>query len=59
MVNNTDNLSRADLLLAVLDWLDEQMAGRRPNTIDVAKHFEFSIELSEVVYDELKDMVEV
>jgi hypothetical protein len=50
---------RGELILAVLDWvLDEHMSGRTPNTVDVANHFDMSIEESDKLYDELKDMGE-
>lgn len=44
-----------DLLLSVLDWvLEEQLAGRRPNDEDVAKHFNISIEEATKIHDELE-----
>lgn len=51
---------RGELMLAVLDWvLEEQLAGRRPNTIDVAKKFNLDIEFVEKLHDELHEMGEL
>lgn len=41
-------------LVDVLDWvLEEQLAGRRPNSIDVAKHFGITVDEANAIYDEL------
>ena len=49
-------LLRGDLLLAVLDWvLDEQLAGRRPGDLDVARHFALTVEEAILIHDELED----
>lgn len=49
-------LIAGDMLLAVLDHvLDEQMAGRRPNTATVAEHFHLSIEEVEFIHKRLED----
>lgn len=54
MPNNIDENS--ELLLDVLDWvLEEQMAGRRPNDEDVAKHFNISIEDAIKIHDALEE----
>lgn len=51
--------SRGDLMLAVLNWvLDEQLEGRRPNDIDVAKQFNLTIEEAVALHDELEAMGE-
>lgn len=50
---------KADLYLDVLDYvLEAQLNGFRPTTLDVAKHFNLSIEESDKLYDELKEMGE-
>ena len=47
-------------MLAVLDWvLDEQLAGRTPNDIDVAKQFDMPIEEATALHDELEAMGEL
>lgn len=50
---------RGSLILAVLDWvLEEQLAGRRPTDIDVAKQFDMSIEEAIALHNELDEMGE-
>jgi hypothetical protein len=50
---------KAGLMLAILDWvLDEQMEGRRPNDIDVAKRFGLTVEQATAIHDELEEMGE-
>lgn len=42
-------------LIAVLNWvLDEQLAGRRPNDFDVAKHFGIALEDAIEIHDRLE-----
>lgn len=51
---------RGELLLAVLDWLlDEQLAGRRPNDIDVAKQFGLDLAFVIDLHAELERMGEL
>lgn len=48
-------LLTGDMLLAVLDWvLEEQLAGRRPNDVDVAKQFALTVEEATLIHDELE-----
>lgn len=57
---NEDNLSTSTLMLKVLDWLlDEQLAGRRPNTFDVADKFGMTKEAANKLHDELTEMGEL
>ena len=45
-----------DLAIRVLDWvLKEQMAGRSPTSLDVARAFEMSIDEVEALKKELED----
>lgn len=47
-----------DDLLSILDWiLEEQMAGRRPNSNDVAEHFKISAEEAEKIRQRLENSV--
>jgi hypothetical protein len=47
---------QTDLLIPILDWvLEEQLAGRRPNDIDVAKRFDLSIEEAVQIHDALEE----
>lgn len=51
---------RSDLLLSILDWvLDEQLAGRRPTSVEVAKHFNMTTEEAEAIRAELEAMGEL
>lgn len=51
--------NRGSLMLAVLDWvLEEQLSGRRPNDVDVAKHFSMPLEEAIDLHDELEKMGE-
>ncbi len=50
---------RSGLMFAVLDWvLSEQLAGRRPTDVDVARQFDMSLEDAIELHDELKAMGE-
>jgi len=43
-------------MLNVLDWvLAEQMAGRRPTDVEVAKHFGVSIQEATAMHDKLEE----
>lgn len=45
-----------DLALRVLDWvLKQQMAGRSPTSVDVARAFEMSIAEAEALEKELEE----
>lgn len=45
-----------DLALRVLDWvLQEQMAGRSPTSVDVARAFEMTIDEAEALQKELEE----
>lgn len=49
-----------ELLLRVLDWvLAEQMAGRRPSSVEVAKAFEMTVEEAEEIREELERIGEL
>lgn len=53
-------LDKSDLILAVLDWvMEEQLAGRRPNSVDVANHFGMTSDEAEVLREELEKMGEL
>lgn len=44
-----------ELLLRVLDWvLAEQMAGRAPSSVEVAKAFEMTVTEAEAIHAELE-----
>lgn len=44
-----------DIDLAILDWvLEEQLAGRKPTTEDVAHHFALTIEEAQKIHDDLE-----
>jgi hypothetical protein len=50
---------RGYLMLAVLDWVvAEQMAGRRPNDVGIAKQFDMPLEEAIALHDELEAMGE-
>ena len=53
-------LLNGDMLLAVLDWvLAEQMAGRKPNDLDVARQFCLTSEEAELIHNHLEEIGEV
>lgn len=44
------------LMFRVLDWvLDEHLAGRRPNDLDVAKQFNLTVEQAVLLRDKLEE----
>jgi len=50
---------RADLMLAVLDWvLAEHMSDRRPDSTHVAARFGLTLEEAVELHDELEEMGE-
>lgn len=49
-------MSKADLMLSILDWvLEEQMAGKRPTSLDVASKFRLHVDYVEELRKELED----
>jgi hypothetical protein len=47
-------------LIRVLDWvLAEQLAGRSPTSVDVAKHFDLTVEDAERLRERLEQMGEL
>ena len=55
-----DGLWRGDVILIILDWiLDEQLAGRRPNDVSVAKHFDMPLEEVIALHEHLEEIGEL